>query len=342
MKRLLWLLPLLVLGALLLAGLEIQRRWAQPLNIEARGVVFEVQQGDSLRRIAGRLAEEGILDEPELLIAYGRYTGVDSRLKHGEYRLPPGTTAEGLLQLLEAGEVIQYQVTLPEGLTLGQALAVLAADPVLEQRLAGVDDERIAALTADYPGPEGLFLPETYRFARGDSDWQILQRAFAAMEAVLAEEWVQRAENLPLNSPYEALVLASIIERETGVPAERGEIAGVFIRRLQRNMRLQTDPTIIYGLGEAFDGNLRRSHLRDEANPYNTYRHAGLPPTPIALPGRAAIHAALNPAPGESLFFVARGDGSHEFSASLEAHERAVRKYQLQRRSDYRSKPGNP
>ncbi|TXS89056.1 endolytic transglycosylase MltG [Parahaliea maris] len=342
MKRLLWLLPLLLIGALLLAGLELQRRWEQPLNIAARGVVFEVEQGDSLRRIAVRLAEEGILSEPQLLIAYGRYTGVDSRLKHGEYRLQPGTTAEGLLQLLERGEVIQYQVTLPEGLTLAQALALLAADPVLDQRLAAVDDERIAALTADYPGPEGLFLPETYRFARGDSDWDILQRAFAAMEAVLAEEWAVRAADLPLASPYEALILASIVERETGVPAERGEIAGVFIRRLHKNMRLQTDPTIIYGLGDAFDGDLRRSHLRDEANPYNTYRHGGLPPTPIALPGRAAIHAALNPAPGETLFFVARGDGSHEFSVTLEAHERAVRKYQLRRRADYRSNPGKP
>lgn len=342
MKRWLWILPVLLAALLLLAGLELQRRWEQPLAISPDGQVFEVERGDSLRRIAGRLEAAGIVREPLLLIVYGRYTGIDSSLKHGEYRLEPGTTAAGLLQLLERGEVIQYQVTLPEGLTLAQALVVLAADPVLEQRLAGVDDERIGALTAAYPGPEGLFLPETYRFARGDSDWQILQRAFAAMEAVLAEEWAQRAAEVPLASPYEALILASIIERETGVPAERDEIAGVFTRRLQLRMRLQTDPTIIYGLGADFDGNLRRSHLRDDANPYNTYRHDGLPPTPIALPGRAAINAALNPAPGESLFFVARGDGSHEFSATLEAHERAVRKYQLRRRADYRSNPGNP
>ncbi|GAB3276117.1 endolytic transglycosylase MltG [Parahaliea aestuarii] len=340
MKRTLLALCLLLLIASGLAALEIQRRWQQPLAIPATGMVFEVQRGDSLRRIAERLERAGVTAQPWLLIAYGRYTGVDSLLKHGEYRLEPGTTASGLLELLARGEVIYYQVTLPEGLTLSQALAVLASDPVLEQQLSGVDDERIITLTADYPGPEGLFLPETYRFARGDSDWQILQRAFAAMEQALAEEWAGRSADSPLQNAYEALILASIIERETGVAAERAEIAGVFVRRLQRQMRLQTDPTVIYGIGDAFDGNLRRSHLRDDANLYNTYRHTGLPPTPIALPGRAAIQAALNPADGDALFFVARGDGSHVFSASLAEHEAAVRKYQLQRRSDYRSSPG--
>jgi UPF0755 protein len=162
------------------------------------------------------------------------------------------------------------------------------------------------------------------------------------MLAVLAEEWQHRSQPLPYESPYEALIMASIVERETGLPDERGEIAGVFVRRLQRNMRLQTDPTVIYGLGEEFDGNLRRVHLLDQSNPYNTYRHRGLPPTPIALPGRAAIHAALHPQEGKTLFFVARGDGGHYFSETLAEHERAVRKYQLQRREDYRSAPTRP
>lgn len=341
MRRLLVLLLLLALLACA-AVLELKRRWQQPLAIAGDGLMFQVERGDSLRRIARRLAEQGVLAEPGLLIAYGRITGQDASLRRGEYRIPPGTTAEGLLLLLQRGEVVQYQVTVPEGLTLAQAMDLLASQEALEQRLGGVGDERLAALTADYPGPEGLFLPETYHYVRGDSDWQILQRAFAAMQRTLGEEWARRAQGLPFETPYEALVLASIIERETGVPAERGEIAGVFVRRLERGMRLQTDPTVIYGLGDGFDGNLRRSHLRDESNTFNTYRHGGLPPTPIALPGRAAIHAALNPKPGDSLFFVARGDGSHEFSATLEAHERAVRKYQLRRRQDYRSSPENP
>ncbi|WP_269473252.1 endolytic transglycosylase MltG [Kineobactrum salinum] len=187
---------------------------------------------------------------------------------------------------------------------------------------------------------EGLFLPETYRFERGTSDLDILARAHRAMLAALTEEWELRAPDLPYETPYEALIMASIIERETGVPDERQQIAGVFVRRLQRGMRLQTDPTTIYGLGTAFDGNLVRSHLRDGDNIYNTYRHHGLPPTPIALPGRAALHAALQPAEGDSLYFVARGDGSHEFNSTLEGHERAVRKYQLERRENYRSRPG--
>ncbi|WP_116364159.1 endolytic transglycosylase MltG [Parahaliea mediterranea] len=342
MKRALLTALVVLLIAVGLAALEVQRRWQQPLAIAPAGMVFEVRRGDSLRRIAERLGQAGVMEHPLLLIAYGRFAGVDAELKQGEYRLEPGMTATELLALLARGDVIHYQVTLPEGLTLAQALAVLGSDPVLERQLSGIDDERIVALTADYPGPEGLFLPETYRFARGDSDWQILQRAFAAMQQALSEEWAQRADGSPLQSPYEALILASIIERETGVPSERPEIAGVFVRRLQKQMRLQTDPTVIYGIGDTFDGNLRRTHLRDEANPYNTYRHAGLPPTPIALPGRAAIHAALNPADGDTLFFVARGDGSHVFSASLAEHEAAVRKYQLRRREDYRSKPGNP
>ena len=159
------------------------------------------------------------------------------------------------------------------------------------------------------------------------------------MQEVLAQEWSQRDPGLPYESPYEALIMASIIERETGLPEEREQISGVFFRRLQKRMRLQTDPTVIYGLGAEFDGNLRRAHLQDDSNPYNTYRHRGLPPSPIALPGRAAIRAALHPAPGDSLYFVARGDGGHVFSTTLEAHERAVRKYQLQRRADYRSSP---
>jgi UPF0755 protein len=328
---------LALIGALTVQ--QLQQRWAAPLSLPPEGLALTVASGDSLRAIAGDLHAAGIVDNPLLLRAYGRWTGLDQQIKRGEYRLQPPLTAEGLLRALVAGKVVSYQVTLPEGITLRQALALLSKAEALDIDVKGVDDERLRSLAGDRPSAEGLFLPESYRYERGDSDWDILQRAHAALNTVLAEAWQQRADGLPYESPYEALIMASIVERETGVPEERAEIAGVFVRRMQRGMRLQTDPTIIYGLGESFDGNLRRVHLNDPNNIYNTYRHHGLPPTPIALPGKAAIEAALNPAEGDSLFFVARGDGSHIFSSNLEDHQRAVRRYQLQRRADYRSSP---
>lgn len=330
------------LAALLAAALLlfwVDRRLEAPLPLPADGALFVVAQGESLAAISRRLQASGWLPQPWLLRAWGRFSGDDARIRHGEYRLSPGLSVRDLLALLASGRVVQYQVTLPEGITLAQALQRLAAAPALTAVLSGPEDPALLELVAPYTAAEGLFLPETWRYERGDSDLQVLARAHRALVDELARAWAGRDEGLPLESPYQALILASIIERETGVPAEREEIAGVFVRRLQRGMRLQTDPTIIYGLGEGFDGNLRRSHLEDAGNRYNTYRHHGLPPTPIALPGRAAIRAALQPAAGESLYFVARGDGSHVFSNTLEAHRRAVRKYQLTRREDYRSSP---
>lgn len=341
MRKLALLVLVLVAGLLLaLVAGEVLQRWRTPLNLPESGVVLTVQPGESLRSVAGSLGEQGILRHPELLVAWARYHGLDARIRQGEYRLSPGLDAESLLELLVSGKVIQYQVTLPEGIVLSRALAILAEEPALETVLAGVDDPRLLQLVAPHEAPEGLFLPESYRYDRGATDLEILRRAHRALLQVLVSEWDRRAPDLPYATPYDALIMASIIERETGVPEEREEIAGVFVRRLELGMRLQTDPTIIYGLGESFDGNLRRRHLRDADNLFNTYRHDGLPPTPIALPGRAAIRAALQPAAGDTLFFVARGDGSHEFNATLEGHERAVRKYQLQRRDDYRSTPG--
>ncbi len=336
------LLLLLLLLGVAAAGLlwEVDRRWRTPLDVPPEGVTVTVAAGDSLRTVLKDLHERGVLPYPDLVRLYGRWTGLDQQIKRGEYLLPPESTALSLLQLLKSGKVIHYQVTLPEGITLARAVEILAQQEELEHELTGPDDPRILALVAPYEEAEGLFFPDSYHFSRGDSDWEVLQRAHRVMLDTLAAEWGEREPDLPYETPYEALVMASIIERETGLPEERREIAGVFVRRMKQGMRLQTDPTVIYGLGATFDGNLKRSHLKDSDNPYNTYRHHGLPPTPIALPGRAAIHAALPPLEGSSLYFVARGDGGPVFSETLAEHERAVRKYQLQRRADYRSSPG--
>lgn len=339
MRRLL--LAVLLLAALAAAWgtVELRERWRAPLAIPEGGFTLVVAAGDTLRTVAARLHDAGVLRDPLLLRLYGRWTGLDQQLKQGEYLLPAGTTASGALALMQRGDVIRYQVTLPEGITLARAIQILAEQPQINVVLTGPADQRLLDLVAPHAHPEGWFFPDSYQYTRGETDLAILTRAHAAMRVILEQEWARRSEPLPYETPYDALIMASVIERETGLPRERGDIAGVFVRRLNRGMLLQTDPTIIYGLGPAFDGNLRRSHLRDSANPYNTYRHKGLPPTPIALPGRAAIHAALHPADGEALFFVARGDGGHVFSATLAEHNRAVRKYQLQRRKDYRSTP---
>ncbi len=338
------LLVLVLLGGAASAWLwsEVNSLWAEPLLVPDSGYVLQVAPGASLRSVARTLEQDGVTAHPELLVLFGRLEGVDARIKLGEYALAAGLTGPELLTQLEEGRVVQYQVTLPEGITLAQAIARLAQTEGLVSVLSGATDARLLDLVAPYPHPEGLFFPDSYQFTRGDSDLAILSRAHRRMREVLAEEWSAQDEGLPLESPYEALILASIVERETGLAEERQTIAGVFVRRLQKGMRLQTDPTIIYGLGDAFHGNIRRVHLNDAGNPYNTYRHHGLPPTPIALPGRAAIHAALNPASGNELYFVARGDGGHVFSATLAEHNRAVRKYQLQRRKDYRSSPETP
>jgi UPF0755 protein len=235
-----------------------------------------------------------------------------------------------VLERLVSGKTIQYPVTLVEGWTFRQAVDHIAEDPRYGDLLGKSDADLMAALGRGGEHPEGRFFPDTYAFPRAATGLDVLRRALERMDQVLAEEWAARAPDLPIDSPYEALILASIVEKETGLAEERPAIAGVFTRRLQKGMRLQTDPTVIYGMGERFDGDIRRADLR-EATPYNTYVITGLPPTPIALPGRAAIHAALNPEPGEALYFVARGDGGHVFSATLEEHNAAVRKYQLSR-----------
>jgi peptidoglycan lytic transglycosylase G len=339
MRRVLLGLALVAVIASTWVGLEVLRWWEEPLRVPEGGYLLQVGAGQSLGGLADELNQAGVLSHPLLLKLYGRTSGLDQQVKRGEYLVPEFSTAESLLKQLASGKVVHYQVTFPEGITLHKALEILHSEPALKAELQGLQDERLLQLVAPISSLEGMFFPASYQYVRGESDLNILKRARQKMQDVLAKEWAGREKELPYEDAYEALVMASIIERETGVGYERAEIAGVFIRRLEKRMRLQTDPTVIYGLGPSFDGNLRRTHLADESNLFNTYRHAGLPPTPIALPGRLAIHAALHPAAGKALYFVARGDGSHEFSATLAEHERAVRKYQLKRRANYRSSP---
>lgn len=248
-------------------------------------------------------------------------------LKAGEYRVPAGSTVAGLMQQLERGETRDHRLTIVEGWTLARLRSELADDPRLVSRARGLDDAALMnRLGCEGCFAEGRFLPETYFFKRGSSDLDILRRAHVAMEEALAAAWSGRDQDLPLSTPEELLVLASIIERETGQPGERAQVAGVFARRLVQGMRLQTDPTVIYGLGDDFDGRLRRVHLRTD-HPWNTYTRHGLPPTPIALPGRDSLLAAARPAEGTALYFVSRGDGTHQFSDTLAEHNAAVNRY---------------
>ncbi|PZA00635.1 endolytic transglycosylase MltG [Gammaproteobacteria bacterium 2W06] len=289
-----------------------------------------VERGTSFARVADQLAERDLIDHPLALRLYARWQDLANRIQAGEYAISAGLTAAGLVQRMVQGRVIEYEITLVEGWRVDEVLAAIRRHPQIRQTLpAGVTHAALmSAIGRPGEAAEGRFLPETYRFPRGETDVEILRRANRDLESTLASIWAQRAQPTPLDSPDELLTLASIIEKETGQAAERRRIAGVFVRRLRQGMRLQTDPTVIYGLGERFDGDLLRRHLRTD-NPYNTYTRHGLPPTPIALAGRAAIEAAADPAAGDSLYFVSRGDGSHVFSDTLEAHNRAVRRYQL-------------
>lgn len=304
-----------------------------PMSLPAEGLVYEVTPGRSVRAIANDLESRGVIDNAWYLEWLARRSGVASRLRAGEYHIASGTLPEAFLQLLVSGRVVQHNLTIVEGWTFQQMLEAVRAHPILVQTLRDLSPREIMTeLGHPDEHPEGRFLPDTYHFPRGTTDRAFLSRAYNALEQTLARAWPQRAEGLPLKTPYEALILASIIERETGVVEERTRIAGVFVRRLQKGMRLQTDPSVIYGIGAGFDGDIRTRDLRTDT-PYNTYTRHGLPPTPIALPGAAAIHAALHPADGDELYFVSKGDGSHQFSATLEEHNRAVRQYQLRRPS---------
>jgi UPF0755 protein len=290
---------------------------------------FELKKGRSLRGVSSDLAAVRVLREPWSFYWMGRLLGHSDSLQAGSYEFPERVTPFRLLEMMTRGEVTQAQVTFIEGWTFAQVRAALAAHPQISHQTAGLSDREILQrIGASEPHPEGLFFPDTYVFNPGTSDLRILERAYATLHQRLDALWSARVPGLPYRSPYEALIMASIVEKETGQEAERGMIAAVFVNRLRREMRLQTDPTVIYGLGEKFDGNLRKRDLETDT-PYNTYTRAGLPPTPIAMPGVRSLEAALNPAKSDVLYFVARGDGSSQFSSTLDEHNRAVRRYQL-------------
>lgn len=310
--------------------LWVQRELDTELDIPREGTRVEVASGTSVRRLAAELGDRGLLEVPWLLVAYARYTGDATRIQAGEYELVPGTTPRSLLAQFVAGQVLLHQLTIIEGSRFRDVLAAVRAHPAISTSTLDAE-EIMAAIGASGVHPEGQFFPDTYRFARGTSDVELLRQARGALQQRLENAWQRRQPDIQLKSDYEALILASIIEKETALASERRLISGVFHERLRRGMRLQTDPTVIYGLGEAFDGDLRRQDLERDT-PYNTYTRGGLPPTPIALPGAAALDAAVDPQITDAVYFVATGigDGSHRFSATLEEHEQAVQEY-LQR-----------
>lgn len=293
---------------------------------------FTITQGSGLKNIAQQLADAKILSNPWTFILLSRYKGLHSSLKAGDYTLTSNISQVALLDYLVKGDVQQYEIKFIEGWTFSQLRKTLYEHPAIQNDTVDLSDQEILQLIgASETTAEGLFFPDTYYFVKNSRDSDILQRAYHTMQNHLQAAWSERIAALPLVTPYEALILASIVEKETGLERDRAEIAGVFINRLRMGMRLQTDPTVIYGLGDQFDGNLRKSHLQTDQE-YNTYTRAGLPPSPIAMPGLASIQAALNPAETEAIYFVAKGNGESQFSTNLVDHNRAVNKYQRQQK----------
>ncbi len=313
--------------AVLLAGAAAW--WLQaPLTVTGESVDLSIEPGTAPRAVAEAAVAAGVQTSPDLLYAWFRLSGQARQIKAGSYEITSGTSPRTLLSKLVRGEESLRSVTLVEGWTFRQVREALAKAEQLRPDSAALPPEAVMA-RLDRPGvpPEGRFFPDTYTYAKGSSDLAVLRRALRAMDRHLASAWAVRATDTPLRSADEALILASIVEKETGRASDRPQIAGVFVNRLRIGMMLQTDPTVIYGLGERFDGNLRRSDLRTDT-PWNTYTRAGLPPTPIAMPGKASLLAAVQPAATKALYFVARGDGSSQFSASLDEHNRAVNRFQ--------------
>ena len=327
LKRLL----LLAFAAALAAGGWLAYFALHPLELPRTPYELSVRQGTGVKAVARRLADDAVVADPYTFWVLARLLGKASAIQAGTYRLDRPMTPPELLDKLARGDVALAEILFVEGTTFRQWRAQLAAETRVRPTLAGKSEEQVRetlGLGAD--SPEGWFFPDTYRFAPGTSDVDLLKRAHAAMRKRLAEAWEARAADLPLKTPYEALILASIVEKETGAAAERPVIAAVFVNRLKRGMRLQTDPTVIYGIGEKYDGNIRKRDLTTDT-PWNTYTRDGLPPTPIAMPGAGSLAAVSRPAQSEFLYFVGKGDGTHQFSRTLEEHNRGVTRYQLKR-----------
>lgn len=329
-KRLIAILSVCLVLAAGLVGADLYRFFEQPLA-NAEPELIEITPGTSFTKLTAKLKAQGVVRhgrDMRYLALYARLTGQATRIKSGEYLVPAAQKPATLLHQLVSGRIRQRRLTLVEGWRFSDIVAAVAGDAAIDHQLA--DDSPAEIMKAlGHPGedPEGRFMPDTYMFPRGTSDIAFLKRAYNTMQTFLAKAWAERADDTVVDTPYEALTLASIIEKETAKGDERERIAGVYSRRLTQGMRLQSDPSVIYGIAD-YDGNIHKSDLRRDT-PYNTYTRKGLPPTPIAMPSRASIKAALHPADGDALYFVARGDGSHVFSATLAAHNRAVQKYQL-------------
>ncbi len=331
MRRLFFVLSPLLIAFVLVLGVvhRVNTFMATPMTVADPGVDFEIPVGSSFASVSARLVRRGMIAEDLWLRLYARWHGQAGAIHAGDYLIEAGVTPHILLEKFTKGDVRLYAFTLVPGWNYHEVLQALHANEAIEATMTDEDwPALLQGLGASSTHPEGMFLPETYRFARGTSDRTVLSQAFSLMQSVLSDEWARRNDATPLQSIYEALILASIVEKETALASERPRIAGVFARRLNKRMRLQTDPTVIYGIGQAFDGDLTRQHLRTDT-PYNTYTRHGLPPTPIAMPGRAAIAAALHPEEGTELFFVATGsgDGGHKFSTTKAEHDTAVSEY---------------
>ncbi len=333
LKRLLGvlLLAFLLIGGGIVAGLVwLDSRLNQPNEFGEH--TFIIARGDSLETFTTQLIKAGVVDEPYSLNLAARYKGLAGKLHTGHYQFEEGMSLLEVLDSITSGNhLLSYNFTFVPGSTFKQIRKAMRSEATLKQTLSEKTDAQILALLDEkqqYSHPEGLFFPETYAYLPGDSDEDILRRAYDIMQSTLAELWEKRDKDIKISTPYEALILASIIEKETAMESERPLISGVFMNRLKKGMRLQTDPTVVYGLGDNYKGNITRKHLETDT-PYNTYTRKGLPPTPISMPGRAAIQAALNPEPTDAIYFVALGDGSggHYFSTTLAEHNRAVKRY---------------
>lgn len=314
-------------------AVDAARFLTQPLEND-KPLVLDIQSGTSFRGVIDELHAKDLIKsqrEGLYLLAYARLNGQANQIKSGEYRIPAQRSPRQLLNLLVSGKIRLHKLTLVEGWRFKQIMQALHDSPAIRQELTDMSTREIMAKLG-HPGEkaEGRFMPDTYLFSRGESDTRILKRAYNAMENYLHKVWQERDDDLAINSPYEALILASLIEKETGAPEERQRISGVFHRRLQKGMRLQTDPSVIYGIAH-YDGTIRKAYLKEDT-PYNTYTRHGLPPTPIASPSRASIQAALHPEPGKALYFVARDNKTHIFSATLKEHNQAVRRYRQKRK----------